>query len=129
MQDPAERLLHPSGQPVAAVGTVGEDDPQATELPQFHQYEAGSVVVLPVGSMYDDRPASPTRGAVMDVFLGPDEYSLAVIAPGIWHGFQGMSHPAAILANCATEPSDQSELDRLDPESHQIPYDWKRSPG
>lgn len=80
-------------------------------------------------AMFDDRPDSPTRGAVMDVFLSPDEYSLAVIAPGIWHGFQGMSHPAAILANCATEPSDQAELDRLDPDSHQIPYDWKQSPG
>ena len=76
-------------------------------------------------AMYDDRQASPTRGAVMEVFLGPEEYSLAVIAPGIWHGFQGMSHPAAILANCATEPSDPSELDRLDSESNQIPCDWK----
>ncbi len=74
--------------------------------------------------IYDDRHTSRTRGAVMEVFLGPDEYSLAVIPPGVWHGFQGMSEPISILANCATEPNDPLELDRLDPKTDHIPYDW-----
>jgi dTDP-4-dehydrorhamnose 3,5-epimerase len=75
-------------------------------------------------AMYDAREGSSTRGAVMDLLMGPDEYALAVIPPGVWHGFQGMSHPAAILANCATEPHDPSEVDRLDPASNHVPYHW-----
>jgi len=75
-------------------------------------------------AMYDDRQGSPTRGAIMELLMGPDEYSLAVIPPGVWHGFQGFSHPAAILANCASEPHDPSEIDRLDPDTDRVPYRW-----
>ena len=75
-------------------------------------------------AMYDEREDSSTRGAVMDMWMGPDEYSLAVIPPGVWHGFQGMSHPAAILANCATAPYDPSEIDLLDPVDNHVPYHW-----
>ena len=74
--------------------------------------------------MYDDRPASPTRGAIAEVFLGPDEYALVVIPPGIWNGFKGMSDPYAIVANCATHPHDPSASERLDPFENEIPYDW-----
>ena len=82
---------------------------------------AGRVKVV----LYDDREGSPSRGALMEFSLGPDEYSLAVIPPRIWHGFQGLGEPASILANCASEPSDPDELDRLDPESEAIPYTWE----
>ena len=74
--------------------------------------------------MYDDRPASPTRGAIAEVFLGPDEYALVVIPPGIWNGFKGMSDPYAIVANCATHPHDPSASERLDPFENELPYDW-----
>jgi dTDP-4-dehydrorhamnose 3,5-epimerase len=75
--------------------------------------------------LYDDRDESPTKGALMQVVLGPDEYALAVIPPCIWHGFQGLGHPASILANCATEPSDPAELDRRDLDDPRIPYSWE----
>jgi len=75
-------------------------------------------------AMYDDRPTSPTRGALAEVFLGPDEYSLVVIPPGIWNGFKGMSEPHAIVANCATHPHDPAASERLDPFENEIPYDW-----
>jgi dTDP-4-dehydrorhamnose 3,5-epimerase len=74
--------------------------------------------------MYDDRPASPTRGAIAEVFLGPDEYALVVIPPGIWNGFKGMTEPHAIVANCATHPHDPAASERLDPFENEIPYDW-----
>ncbi len=74
--------------------------------------------------LWDDREGSPTRGALMEVTVGPDDYSLLVIPPGIWHGFQGLAEPLSILANCATEPHDPDELDRLDPFTADIPYDW-----
>lgn len=77
--------------------------------------------------MFDDRPSSPTRGALMEVFLGPDDYSLVQIPPGIWNGFKGMSDPQAIIANCCTHPHDAAKerTERLDPFDNHIPYDWR----
>ncbi len=74
--------------------------------------------------LWDSRQFSPTVGVVMEVFLGPDNYSLVVIPPGIWSGFAGMSDPLAIVANCATEPHDPAELERLDPHTPSLPYYW-----
>jgi dTDP-4-dehydrorhamnose 3,5-epimerase len=76
--------------------------------------------------LFDDREGAATRGNVMEVVVGPDEHALVVIPPGIWHGFQGMAEPVSILANCATEPHDPAELERIDPYSTDIPYDWER---
>lgn len=74
--------------------------------------------------VYDGRRDSPTRGAVTEVFLGPDHYALVVIPPGVWSGFQGMSRPTALVANCATEPHDPDEFRRLPPEADDVPYAW-----
>lgn len=75
-------------------------------------------------ALYDERPESPTNGALMELFLGPDDYSLAVIPPEIWTGFKGMSRPDALVANCATHAHDPSRTTRLDPFDNHIPYDW-----
>ncbi len=77
--------------------------------------------------LYDERRTSSTKGGLMEIFLGPDSYALVVIPPGVWHGFQGMSDPVSIVANCATEPHDPAEFDRLDPEENHIPYSWSRT--
>ncbi len=74
--------------------------------------------------LYDDRPQSPTRGALREHFLGPDDYALVVIPPGVWSGFKGLSE-VALVANCATLPHDPSRTDRLDPGDPAIPYDWR----
>lgn len=74
--------------------------------------------------IYDDREKSPTKGALKELFLGPDDYSLVVIPPGVWNGFKGMSEPHAIVANCCTHPHDPSRSERLDPFENHIPYDW-----
>ena len=74
--------------------------------------------------LYDDREGSPTRQGLMEVFLGPDHYSLVVIPPGVWNGFKGMSDPVAIVANCATHPHDPARSERMDPFRSEIPYDW-----
>lgn len=74
--------------------------------------------------LHDGRDGSPTNGETMELHISPEEYALAVIPPGVWHGFQGVGEPISILANCATEPSDPSELDRLDSADPAIPYDW-----
>jgi dTDP-4-dehydrorhamnose 3,5-epimerase len=74
--------------------------------------------------LYDDREGSPSRGELMEIFLGPDDYSLVVIPPGIWNGFKGMSAPFALIANCCTHPHDPSRTERLPPSDPTIPYDW-----
>ena len=74
--------------------------------------------------LYDDRDGSPTRGQLQEHFLGPDDYSLVVIPPGIWNGFKGLSDPYALVANCCTHPHDPARSERLDPLSKLIPYDW-----
>ncbi|MGZ6345929.1 MAG: dTDP-4-dehydrorhamnose 3,5-epimerase family protein, partial [Candidatus Limnocylindrales bacterium] len=73
--------------------------------------------------LYDEREGSPTHGVLMERFLGPDDYALVVIPPGIWVGFKGMSEEA-IVANCATQPHDPSDTERRDPFDPAIPYDW-----
>ena len=74
--------------------------------------------------LYDERPASTTRGELMELFLGPDDYSLAIVPPEVWNGFKGMSAPHAIVANCCTHPHDPARSARLDPFANHIPYDW-----
>jgi dTDP-4-dehydrorhamnose 3,5-epimerase len=73
--------------------------------------------------LYDDRAGSPTRGVLMERFLGPDDYSLVVIPPLVWNGIKGMTE-VALVANCATLPHDPSRTERLDPLGPAIAYDW-----
>jgi dTDP-4-dehydrorhamnose 3,5-epimerase len=74
--------------------------------------------------LYDDRAGSATRGEIVEIFLGPDQYSLVVIPPQVWNGYKGMSDPFAIIANCCTHAHDPARSTRLDPFDRSIPYDW-----
>ena len=76
--------------------------------------------------LFDDRPTSPTRRSIMEIYLGPDSYDLLVIPPEVWNGFKGLSDPFAMIANCCTHPHDPSRSERLDPHASVIPYDWSR---
>ncbi|PIQ82847.1 MAG: dTDP-4-dehydrorhamnose 3,5-epimerase [Candidatus Omnitrophica bacterium CG11_big_fil_rev_8_21_14_0_20_64_10] len=84
---------------------------------------------VPVGmiklALYDDRPDSRSRGEIQEVFLGESQYQLVQVPPFIWNGFKGMGTTPAIVANCATIPHDPDEIERLDPASGAIPYDWR----
>ena len=74
--------------------------------------------------LYDSRPDSPTKGEIQEVFMGEDNYILLKIPPGIINGWKGIGTKSVLLANCATEPHDPTEMDRIDPFSPDIPYDW-----
>lgn len=74
--------------------------------------------------MYDLRESSPTRGEVQEVFIGEDNYALVQIPPGIANGYKAYGDKPVILANCATEPHDPQEIERIDPFTSDIPYDW-----
>ena len=73
---------------------------------------------------YDDRPESPTRGAVQELHVGDLNYALVTIPPLVWNGFKGEGTTPALVANCATIPHDPAEIERLDPFENEIPYDW-----
>jgi dTDP-4-dehydrorhamnose 3,5-epimerase len=83
---------------------------------------------VPVGMVklvcYDDRPDSPTRGTVQELHVGELNYVRVTIPPLIWNGFKGESPVPALIANCATVPHDPGEIERLDPFTDRIPYDW-----
>ena len=75
-------------------------------------------------ALYDDRKESPTRGMLLEVFNGSDNYSLVVIPPDVWNGFKGLSAPFAIVANCCTHPHDPRLTTRMNPFDNHIPYNW-----
>lgn len=83
---------------------------------------------VPVGNikmvLYDDREGSRTRGALMELFTGPDDYKLVHVPPLVWNGFKGIGTVPALVANCATVPHRADEIVRLDPFAKTIPYDW-----
>jgi len=74
--------------------------------------------------LYDDRPKSPTKGKLMEIFVGNNNYVLVTIPPLVWNGFKGIGTEMAIVANCATQPYDPDEISRRDPFENDIPYDW-----
>lgn len=62
----------------------------------------------------DKRLGSITQGLIQEVFLGEGNYSLVTIPPLIWNGFKGLGTTSSIVANCATQPHDPSEIIRED---------------
>ena len=79
--------------------------------------------------LYDARKDSPTKGELMELFIGEDNYCLVKIPPGIINGYKAYGDKPVILANCATEPHDPDEIIRIDPFDKDIPYDWKLKHG
>lgn len=83
---------------------------------------------VPVGMIklvcFDDREGSPTRGVVQEIHMGELNYVLVTIPPHVWNGFKGAGTGPALVANCASIAHDPDEIDRLDPFSDKVPYNW-----
>lgn len=76
--------------------------------------------------LYDERENSPSKGQLMELFVGEGNYCLVKVPPQIWNGFKGIGTTPAIVANCATMAHDPAEISRLDPHHNHIPYTWER---
>jgi dTDP-4-dehydrorhamnose 3,5-epimerase len=74
--------------------------------------------------LYDDRPDSPTKGEVMEVYPGENNYSMITVPPRVWNGFMGVGTKEAIVANFTDIPHDPTEIHRADPFENDIPYSW-----
>ena len=74
--------------------------------------------------LYDAREVSATSGKLQEIFLGEDNYVLVQIPPGIINGYKAYGDKLVVLANCASEPHDPQEIERFEPTSDLVPYDW-----
>ena len=83
---------------------------------------------VPVGMVklvcYDDRAGSSTRGNLVELHIGELNYCLVTIPPLVWNGFKGEGTTPALVANCSTIPHRPDEIERMDPFSDTIGYDW-----
>jgi dTDP-4-dehydrorhamnose 3,5-epimerase len=75
--------------------------------------------------LFDGREASPSRGRLMELFIGDENYVLVRVPPGVWNGFKGVGNKEAIVANCSTHPHDPDEISRMSPFDASIPYNWE----
>jgi len=78
--------------------------------------------------LYDPRADSPSRGEVLELFLGVHNPLLVAVPPLVYHGFKCIGESEAIVMNCPTEPYDRRNPDefRLPPDSPEVPYQWER---
>ena len=75
--------------------------------------------------LFDTRENSATKGELMEIFTGEDNYVLVTIPPMIWNGFKGIGTKPALVANCTDIPHDPEEIKRMDPfEKEIISYNW-----
>jgi dTDP-4-dehydrorhamnose 3,5-epimerase len=74
--------------------------------------------------LYDDREGSKSRGQLMELFVGEDQYVLVQVPALVWNGFKGIGTGPALVANCASIAHDPGEIVRRDPFDKSIPYDW-----
>jgi len=74
--------------------------------------------------LFDARESSPTHRELMELFLGPESYSLVTVPVGVWNGFKGIATVPSIVCNCATLAHDPGEIQRKPYDWPEIPYDW-----
>lgn len=79
--------------------------------------------------MYDLREDSPTKGNLMEVFLGEDNHVLVQCPPGIANGYKAYGDKEVILANAATMAHEPDEMLRMPYDTDEIPYDWALANG
>jgi dTDP-4-dehydrorhamnose 3,5-epimerase len=74
--------------------------------------------------LYDDRPESPTKGLINELFLGAHNPAMLVIPKAVYHAVQNVGTSEAVLINFPTAPYDYEQPDkyRLPPNNEVIPY-------
>jgi dTDP-4-dehydrorhamnose 3,5-epimerase len=77
--------------------------------------------------LYDDRPDSPTRGLVSELYFDQHHRSLLRIPRGVWHAVQNVGREDARMVNFPTAPYDYESPDktRLPLGTESIPYSFE----
>ena len=78
--------------------------------------------------LYDDRPGSPTRSLLSELFFDSHHRSLLRIPRGVWHAVQNVGLDDARMVNFPTAPYDYESPDktRLPLDTDSIPYSFER---
>lgn len=74
--------------------------------------------------IYDIRKDSKTYRKIEEIFMGDLDYKIVKIPPGVANGWKCIGTETAILANLSDLPHVAGEMDRIDPLSKEIPYNW-----
>ncbi|MBC8240868.1 MAG: dTDP-4-dehydrorhamnose 3,5-epimerase family protein [Alphaproteobacteria bacterium] len=74
--------------------------------------------------IYDCREESPSKGELMEINIGEQNYALVQIPPLVANGYKAYGEKMAIISNCASMVHDPDELIYIDPLNNDIPYDW-----
>jgi dTDP-4-dehydrorhamnose 3,5-epimerase len=79
-------------------------------------------------AMFDDRPDSPTRGRVSELFFDEHHRSLLRIPRGVWHAVQNVGNTDSRMVNFPTAPYDYESPDktRLPIDTDRIPFRFDR---
>lgn len=91
-----------------------------TKQTQFYAVIQGMIKLV----LFDERKDSKTKGELMELFTGEDNYQLVRIPFGVVNGYKTIGVKPAIVANCATIPHEPNEMLRYDPFKSHIKYDW-----
>lgn len=91
-----------------------------TKQTQFYAVIQGMIKLV----LFDERKDSKTKGELMELFTGEDNYQLIRIPFGVVNGYKTIGVKPAIVANCATIPHEPNEMLRYDPLKSHIEYDW-----
>jgi dTDP-4-dehydrorhamnose 3,5-epimerase len=68
--------------------------------------------------LYDDRPESPTRGLLSEIFLSEYRRQLINIPIGIWHADHNVGDKDALVVNFPT-----TAYDHVQPDKYRLPLD------
>jgi dTDP-4-dehydrorhamnose 3,5-epimerase len=81
--------------------------------------------------LYDGRVKSPTREKFAQFHFSEGSPGRLLIPPGVWHADQNSGETEAILMNFPTRPFNREQPDkyRIDPESNEIPFDFRLRDG
>ena len=74
--------------------------------------------------LYDNRSDSSTKGELMEIFMGDLDYKIVKIPPKIINGWKCIGADTAIVANLSDLPHSAGEMERIDPFSKDVPYNW-----
>ena len=79
----------------------------------------------------DLREDSPTRGEILEFFIGDENRILVQIPPLVHHGIKGIGTGPTLILNCPDRPYDRDNPDeiRLPHDTEKIPYDWETRHG
>ena len=81
--------------------------------------------------LYDGRVKSPTYGRYAQFHFSDASRGRLLIPPGVWHADQNYGETDVVLVNFPTRPYDREYPDkyRIDPESGEIPFDFRLRDG